>query len=66
MNRYSIRAMDADRPDPYYSPPSYLFRDARDVMVVDSNELVGEFTGLYNDKGHRIYREPNQIGFGKD
>jgi hypothetical protein len=53
----------ADKPrsadcDDYYVPPLVI------VPAVDESSTV--FTGLYNDKGQKIYRSPNPVGFGKD
>lgn len=62
MNKY-ITNLDASPPYDYEGTPSYVYRDARDVTVLDSSSVYD--TGLLNEKGGRILRERNEIGFNR-
>ena len=62
MKTRYVRMSDGSPPMWYNDPPSHINRDARDVLVTDSNM---KFTGIYDQRGDPLYRLPNPIGFNR-
>lgn len=71
MTRYFVNPArrthnaDASPPDDFdYTSPS-PYRQDRDVIVYDGYDLKAQDTGVLNQKGQRIFRAPNEIGFNR-
>lgn len=64
MTKY--KNLDASPNHDFEGYPQYIQRDSRDVLVLDSDELHNQNTGVMNKDGVYIYRCRNEIGFGKN